>query len=62
MGYPISKTRLSFSLYVTLHPKFRVHNEKCFNYYRMSFKSFDDQLEMSTSIFIKLCFFKKIID
>lgn len=44
--HPILKTRLSHSLYVTLYPKLREHEEKFFNYFRMSIKSFDDLLEI----------------
>ncbi|XP_029345677.1 protein ALP1-like [Acyrthosiphon pisum] len=44
--HPILKTRLSHSLYVTLYPKLREHDEKFFNYFRMSIKSFDDLLEI----------------
>lgn len=44
--HPILKTRLSDSLYVTLYPKLREHDEKFFNYFRMSIKSFDGLLEI----------------
>ncbi|KAL4152994.1 hypothetical protein QTP88_000827 [Uroleucon formosanum] len=44
--HPILKTRLSFSLYITLYPKLRDHDVKFFNYFRMSIKSFDDLLEI----------------
>ncbi|KAL4122571.1 hypothetical protein QTP88_014877 [Uroleucon formosanum] len=48
--HPILKTRLSHSLYVTLYPKLREHEETFFflslNYFRMSIKSFDDLLEI----------------
>jgi len=44
--HPILKTRLSFSLYITLYPKLREHDDKFFNYFRMSIKSFDDLLDI----------------
>ena len=33
-------------MYVTLYPKLRNHEEKFFNYFRMSMTSFDDLLEL----------------
>ncbi|XP_012546308.1 uncharacterized protein LOC105841711 [Bombyx mori] len=39
--HPILRERLSSSLFVTLYPKLRLHEEKFFNYFRMSVASFD---------------------
>ena len=44
--HPILKTRLSDSLYITLYPKLREHNENFFNNFRMSITSFDDLLKI----------------
>ncbi|KAL4112615.1 hypothetical protein QTP88_016366 [Uroleucon formosanum] len=44
--HPILKTRLSSSQYITLYPKLRDHDEKFFNYFRMSIESFDDLLDL----------------
>lgn len=39
--HPILSERLSSSLYNTLYPDLRLHEEKFFNYFRMSVASFD---------------------
>lgn len=44
--HPILKTRLSSSQYITLYPKLKDHDEKFFNYFRMSIKSFDELLDL----------------
>ena len=33
-------------MFVTLYPQLREYEQKCFNYFRMSIKSFDDFLEL----------------
>ncbi|XP_071534104.1 uncharacterized protein [Panulirus ornatus] len=44
--HPVIEDSLSHGMYVTLYPKLRNHEEKFFNYFRMSMTSFDDLLEL----------------
>ena len=44
--HPLIQDRLTHGMYITLYPKLRNHEDKFFNYFRMSTKSFDDLLEV----------------
>lgn len=44
--HPILRDRMTQSMFITLYPKLREHNENFFNYFRMSVTSFDDLLKL----------------
>nr|CAH7754420.1 unnamed protein product [Callosobruchus chinensis]CAH7755664.1 unnamed protein product [Callosobruchus chinensis] len=44
--HPILSDRTDFSLYITLYPELRRHEEKFFNYLSMSVRSFDYLMSM----------------
>ncbi|CAH2085428.1 unnamed protein product [Euphydryas editha] len=44
--HPIRRDRMTHSMFISLYPKLREHDEKFFNYFRMSITSFDELLEI----------------
>jgi hypothetical protein len=40
--HPILRDKVTHGMFVTLYTKLREYEQKCFNYFRMSIKSFDD--------------------